>query len=181
LWRVILTAGEWDQIWHHVTTCDFPETAAVWCELGCQAGFDEARQVFIAALGSPIRHIGVSPLAGGGGGVHRNSLPSAVIPEHYRDPTGQSPEEGPAFSGEGAVRLAARGRCSSPFAPSHEFGDCMARELGQGAGFELYPGKPAHHRIEARTAEILAFSSSLRFSKRKKHGIGAFGAFLIMI
>jgi Methyltransferase domain len=33
LWRV-LTPAEWDQIWHHVTTCDFPETAAVWCELG---------------------------------------------------------------------------------------------------------------------------------------------------
>jgi hypothetical protein len=46
LWRV-LTPAEWDQIWHHVTTCDFPETAAVWCELGSEAGFGEARQVFV--------------------------------------------------------------------------------------------------------------------------------------
>jgi hypothetical protein len=46
LWRV-LTPAEWDQIWHHVTTCDFPETAAVWCELGREAGFGEARQVFV--------------------------------------------------------------------------------------------------------------------------------------
>ena len=46
LWSV-LTPAEWDQIWHHVTTCDFPETAAVWCELGREAGFREARQVFV--------------------------------------------------------------------------------------------------------------------------------------
>jgi SAM-dependent methyltransferase len=46
LWRV-LTPPEWDQIWHHVATCDFPETAAVWCELGREAGFREARQVFV--------------------------------------------------------------------------------------------------------------------------------------
>ena len=45
LWRV-LTGAEWDQIWHHVTSCDFPETAAVWCELGRAAGFGEARQLF---------------------------------------------------------------------------------------------------------------------------------------
>ena len=46
LWTV-LTPAEWDQIRHHVTTCDFPETAAVWCELGRDAGFGEARQVFV--------------------------------------------------------------------------------------------------------------------------------------
>jgi len=46
LWSV-LTPAEWEQIWHHVTTCDFPETAAVWCELGREAGFGEARQVFV--------------------------------------------------------------------------------------------------------------------------------------
>jgi ubiquinone/menaquinone biosynthesis C-methylase UbiE len=46
LWRVLIPA-EWDQIWHHVTTCDFPETAAVWCELGREAGFGEAREVFV--------------------------------------------------------------------------------------------------------------------------------------
>ena len=46
LWSV-LTGAEWEQIRHHVTTCDFPETAAVWCELGREAGFGEARQVFV--------------------------------------------------------------------------------------------------------------------------------------
>jgi hypothetical protein len=46
LWSV-LTPAEWGQIWHHVATCDFPETAAVWCELGREAGFAEARQVFV--------------------------------------------------------------------------------------------------------------------------------------
>jgi len=45
LWSV-LTPAEWDQIWHHVSSCDFPETAAVWCELGREAGFGEAREVF---------------------------------------------------------------------------------------------------------------------------------------
>jgi hypothetical protein len=42
----VATPAEWDQIWRHVTTCDFPETAAVWCALGREAGFGEARQVF---------------------------------------------------------------------------------------------------------------------------------------
>jgi ubiquinone/menaquinone biosynthesis C-methylase UbiE len=46
LWKV-LTAAEWDQIWQHVTSCDFPETAATWCELGRAAGFAQARQVFV--------------------------------------------------------------------------------------------------------------------------------------
>ena len=31
---------------HHVTTCDFPETAAMWLGLGRKAGFTAARQVF---------------------------------------------------------------------------------------------------------------------------------------
>jgi len=43
----VLTADEWEQIWHHVTTCDFPETGPVWCELGREAGFGMARQVFV--------------------------------------------------------------------------------------------------------------------------------------
>jgi hypothetical protein len=46
LWNV-LAPSEWDQIWHHVDTCDFPETADVWCELGRAAGFDAAKQVFV--------------------------------------------------------------------------------------------------------------------------------------
>ena len=32
-----MTPAEWQQIEHHVTTCDFPETAAVWCKLGREA------------------------------------------------------------------------------------------------------------------------------------------------
>jgi 2-polyprenyl-3-methyl-5-hydroxy-6-metoxy-1,4-benzoquinol methylase len=46
LWSV-LTPAEWAQIWQHVSTCDFPETAAAWCELGREAGFREARQIFV--------------------------------------------------------------------------------------------------------------------------------------
>jgi SAM-dependent methyltransferase len=46
LWKV-LSLAEWEQIWHHVTTSDFPETAPVWCELGRKAGFAQARQVFV--------------------------------------------------------------------------------------------------------------------------------------
>src|SRR5262249_27987437 len=46
LWRV-LTPPEWGQIWQHVSTCAFPETAATWCELGRAAGFGHARQVFV--------------------------------------------------------------------------------------------------------------------------------------
>ena len=46
LWKT-LTPAEWDQIWQHVTSSDFPETAAVWCELGREAGFVQARQVFV--------------------------------------------------------------------------------------------------------------------------------------
>ena len=46
LWKT-LTPAEWDQIWRHVTSSDFPETAAVWCELGRAAGFARARQVFV--------------------------------------------------------------------------------------------------------------------------------------
>ncbi|HLQ88981.1 MAG TPA: class I SAM-dependent methyltransferase [Xanthobacteraceae bacterium] len=46
LWNV-LTDDEWDQIWHHVATCDFPESPEVWLELGREAGFAQARQVFV--------------------------------------------------------------------------------------------------------------------------------------
>ena len=45
LWSALVPA-ECDQIWRHVTACDFPETAAAWCELGRKAGFGEAWQVF---------------------------------------------------------------------------------------------------------------------------------------
>ena len=46
LWTV-LTPAEWDEIWQHVSTYDFPETTAVWCELGRQAGFAKAQQIFV--------------------------------------------------------------------------------------------------------------------------------------
>ena len=46
LWNV-LTPAEWEQIWHHVTTCDFPETASAWRQLGREAGFRNARQLFV--------------------------------------------------------------------------------------------------------------------------------------
>ena len=45
LWTM-LTPAEWNQIWQHVTTCDFPETSDGWCALGREAGFGQARQVF---------------------------------------------------------------------------------------------------------------------------------------
>jgi hypothetical protein len=38
--------AEWDQIFHHVSTCDLPETAATWLALGRDAGFAEARELF---------------------------------------------------------------------------------------------------------------------------------------
>ena len=46
LWTV-LSPIEWDEIWHHISTCDFPETTAVWCELGRQAGFADAQPIFV--------------------------------------------------------------------------------------------------------------------------------------
>ena len=41
-----MTPEEWEQIDHHVTTCDFPETAATWLDLGRKAGFAKASVVF---------------------------------------------------------------------------------------------------------------------------------------
>ena len=45
LWTA-LTPDEWAQIEHHVVTCDFPETAAGWLDIGRQAGFAKATQLF---------------------------------------------------------------------------------------------------------------------------------------
>jgi hypothetical protein len=42
-----LTGDEWALIDHHVTTCDFPETAATWLDLGRQAGFSKAESPFL--------------------------------------------------------------------------------------------------------------------------------------
>jgi hypothetical protein len=38
---------EWAQIDHHVTTCDFPENAPTWLELGRKAGFSRATGLFL--------------------------------------------------------------------------------------------------------------------------------------
>ncbi|HYQ72351.1 MAG TPA: class I SAM-dependent methyltransferase [Gammaproteobacteria bacterium] len=45
LWNY-LNDEEWVHIWDHVSTCDFPESAAVWLEIGRAAGFSSGRQVF---------------------------------------------------------------------------------------------------------------------------------------
>ena len=42
----MLNPQEWAQIDHHVTTSDFPETQQGWLDLGEQAGFTSARQLF---------------------------------------------------------------------------------------------------------------------------------------
>jgi hypothetical protein len=34
-----------------VTTCDLPETAATWLELGCKAGFSSASELFLDPTG----------------------------------------------------------------------------------------------------------------------------------
>ena len=41
-----LSEEEWEQIDHHVTTCDLPETSATWLALGREAGFASARELF---------------------------------------------------------------------------------------------------------------------------------------
>ncbi len=46
-----LSAEEWAQIDHHVTTCDYPETSATWCKLGREAGFSNAREIFCDPTG----------------------------------------------------------------------------------------------------------------------------------
>ncbi len=46
-----LTPAEWDQIAKHIEDCDFPETASTWCDIGRQAGFGSAREVFANPTG----------------------------------------------------------------------------------------------------------------------------------
>ncbi len=41
-----LTDEEWQQIDHHVTTCDLPESTATWLDLGRKVGFSRATVVF---------------------------------------------------------------------------------------------------------------------------------------
>ncbi len=47
----MLSADEWAQIDHHVTSSDYPETAARWLELGREAGFARATEVFADPTG----------------------------------------------------------------------------------------------------------------------------------
>jgi Methyltransferase domain len=46
-----LTDEEWGEIDHHVTTCDFPENAATWLDLGREAGFATASRIFLDPTG----------------------------------------------------------------------------------------------------------------------------------
>jgi SAM-dependent methyltransferase len=41
-----LTPAEWDMIWEHVRTADFPEQASVWAQLGRDAGFTNVAELF---------------------------------------------------------------------------------------------------------------------------------------
>jgi hypothetical protein len=46
-----MTPEEWEQIDHHVTTCDFPETSATWRDLGRGAGFSKASELYCDPTG----------------------------------------------------------------------------------------------------------------------------------
>ncbi|MFO0991821.1 MAG: class I SAM-dependent methyltransferase [Hyphomicrobiales bacterium] len=46
LWKE-LTPEEWDQIEHHVRSCDLPETHSGWIDVGQKAGFSSAREVYV--------------------------------------------------------------------------------------------------------------------------------------
>lgn len=46
-----LTPAEWDIIWEHVQAADFPEPASDWAQLGRDAGFDGARELFTDPAG----------------------------------------------------------------------------------------------------------------------------------
>ena len=67
LWRV-LTPAEWHQIWHHVTTCDFPEAADIWCELGREAGLHRGIPSRNATF-KLTHYRGLTSLAGGKGNL----------------------------------------------------------------------------------------------------------------
>lgn len=45
-WWTSLSRAELDQIWRHIQSCDRPETTDTWLDLGRQAGFSAATQVF---------------------------------------------------------------------------------------------------------------------------------------
>ena len=47
----MLDESEWEQIDQHVTNCDLPGTADTWLQLGRDAGFASAEQVFLDPTG----------------------------------------------------------------------------------------------------------------------------------
>ena len=47
----MLDADEWAQVYHHVSTCDLPETSDRWLDLGREAGFSKATEVFVDPTG----------------------------------------------------------------------------------------------------------------------------------
>jgi hypothetical protein len=46
LWTM-LSEAEWDGLAHHISTADLPETSSGWLDLGGEAGFAEARLLFV--------------------------------------------------------------------------------------------------------------------------------------
>jgi Methyltransferase domain len=46
-WRG-LSAQDWREVSTHVTTCDFPEEASTWLDLGLAAGFSKATRLFVS-------------------------------------------------------------------------------------------------------------------------------------
>jgi hypothetical protein len=46
LWNA-LTTEEWNQIENHVRSSDLPETRSGWIEVGKEAGFSKAREVYV--------------------------------------------------------------------------------------------------------------------------------------
>ena len=42
----VLTDEEFDHFWTHIETCDLPESPEVWMDLGREAGFSDAREIF---------------------------------------------------------------------------------------------------------------------------------------
>src|SRR5262249_29906689 len=47
----LLAPEEWEQIDHHVTTSDLPESAVTWLDLGSEAGVSSAREIFCDPTG----------------------------------------------------------------------------------------------------------------------------------
>ncbi|MDJ0513708.1 MAG: class I SAM-dependent methyltransferase [Methyloceanibacter sp.] len=42
-----LDPAEWDEVFHHISTCDLPESPRGWMELGRDAGFSDVRELFV--------------------------------------------------------------------------------------------------------------------------------------